>query len=87
MCSRDPFMLWVGCANMTEGRITETDAAADAPSPAKDRIIWHCFATAEVFWAKRWLRRIDTKPAVAKLTQDLGEILRAEPEIKLVPEP
>ena len=87
MCSRNPFMLWVGCANMSEVEIAGNDAAADAPSPAKDNIIWHCFATAEVFWVKRWLRRIDTKPAVAKLTQDLGEILRAEPEIKLVPEP
>ena len=87
MCSRDPFMLWVGCANMTDDQIAKNDAAADARSPAKDNIIWHCFATAEVCWVKKWLRKIDTKPAVAKLAQDLGEILRAEPEITLVPEP
>lgn len=87
MCSRHPFMLWVGCANMTEDERAGDDAAAGARRPAKDEIIWHCFATAEVFWVKRWLRKIDTKPAVAKLVHDLGEILHAEPDIKLVPEP
>ena len=87
MCSRDPFMLWVGCANMTEDEIASDNAAGKAPLPATENIVWHCFAEAEVSFVKRWLRTIDTQPAVAKLDQDLGEILRAEPEITLVPEP
>lgn len=87
MCSRDPFMLWVGCANMREDEIASDNAAGEAPPPATEHIVWHCFATAEVSFLKRWLRKIDTEPAVAKLDQHLGEILRAEPEITLVPEP
>jgi hypothetical protein len=87
MCSRDPFVLWVGCASLTDDDLAGTEGAGEAPPPAKEDIVWHCFATAEVFFVKRWLRKIDTQPAVAKLDHDLGEILRAEPEITLVPEP
>jgi hypothetical protein len=82
MCSRDPFMLWVGCGNVTD---YETAQPGDGP-PAKDDVIWHCFATAEVFFWKRLFRRIETQPAVSKLYTDLGEILSAEPEITLVQE-
>jgi hypothetical protein len=83
MCARDPFLLWVGCGN-----VWDFDAAksGDHP-PSKDEITWHCFATAEVFFWKRIFRRTDTTAAVSKLHADLGEILRAEPEIQLVPEP
>ena len=87
MCSRRPFMLWVGCANMTDDDMAGNDVGADGPPPATDKIIWHCFVTAEVFWVNRWLRKIDPNPAVAKLGRDLGEILRADPHIRLVQEP
>jgi len=74
ICSRDPFMLWVGCANITGDEIGAN-------------IVWHCFATVEVSWMQKWIRRIDTEPALTKLTEDLGKILRTEPDINLVPEP
>lgn len=83
MCRRDPFMLWVGCGNVTD---YETAQPGDAP-PATEAVIWHCFATAEVFFWKRLFRRIETAPAVSKLHADLGEILRAEPAVTLVQEP
>jgi hypothetical protein len=83
MCSRDPFMLWVGCGSVTDD---DTAQAGDDP-PAKDRVIWHCFATAEVFFWKRLFRKVETAPAVSKLYADLGEILRAEPAVTLVQEP
>lgn len=83
MCSRDPFMLWVGCGSV----IDYETAQPDDPPPAKENVTWHCFATAEVFFWKRLFRRIDTEPAVSKLYADLGEILRAEPEISLVQQP
>lgn len=86
MCSRDPFALWVGCASITDDDAA-VDATGDAPPPAKEHVVWHCFATAEVFFLKRWLRKIDPEPAVAKLDRDLGEILRSEPEITVIPEP
>jgi hypothetical protein len=81
MCSRKPFLLWVGCANMTDL------AASPEVVPRKEQVTWHCFATAEVpFWRKLF-GRIETEPAVAKLHADLGAILAAEPSITLVPEP
>ena len=49
--------------------------------------LWHCFATAEVFFWKRLFRKVETAPAVSKLNADLGDILRAEPEVTLVEEP
>ncbi len=81
MCSRDPFRLWVGCANMTD-----LSAPADAPPP-KEEITWHCFATAEVPFLKKLFRKVETEPVVAKLHADLGAILTAEPSITLVAEP
>jgi hypothetical protein len=83
MCSREPSMLWVGCGNVTD---YETAQPGDGP-PANDSVIWHCFATAEVPFFKRLFRRIEAEPAVLKLHADLGEILRAEPEVTLVQEP
>ena len=82
MCSRDPFMLWVGCGNVTD---YESARPGDGP-PAKEDVIWRCIATAEVFFWKRLFRKIETEPAVHKLYADLGEILRAEPQITLVQE-
>lgn len=80
VCSREPFMLWVGCASLTD-----YDTGDDPP--AKENVTWHCFATAEVFFWKRLFRKIDTKPAVAKLHAELGQILSVDPEIIFVPEP
>ena len=83
MCARDPFMLWIGCGNITD---YESAKPGDAP-PKKENVTWHCFATAEVFFWKRLFRKIDTAPAVAKLHADLGNILAAEPTITLGKEP
>ena len=85
MCSREPFMLWVGCANSTDPEPPDA-VSRDAPPPAGS-VVWHCFAAAEVFFWKRLFRKIDTGPAVEKLQRELGEILRAESAITLVPEP
>jgi hypothetical protein len=76
-------MLWVGCGSMTD---YETAQPGDGP-PAKEDVVWHCFAAAEVFFWKRLFRRVETEPAVSKLYADLGEILRAEPGVALVEEP
>jgi hypothetical protein len=81
MCSRYPFLLWVGCVNMTD-----LSQPGDG-IPPKEKIIWHCFAAAEVFFWKRLFRKVDTQPAVAKLHADLGAILTADPSTTLVEEP
>ena len=80
MCARDPFMLWVGCGSRPD---YDTASPGDPP-PKHEQVMWHCFVTAEVFFWKRFFRKIDTAPAVAKLHADLGSILMAEPTITLI---
>lgn len=82
MCSRDPFTLWVGCANAAD-----PDAFGQAPH---DRpVIWHCFAAAEVPFWKRVFRfsRPDTTTSLSKLHRDLGAILQETSEVNIVEEP
>lgn len=79
MCNRVPFKLWIGCANMS------TDPAVQEPGPPlKEQIVWRCFVVAEVPHLIRFLRKVDTAPAVSRLYSDLGEILRAEHEVEFV---
>ena len=78
MCSKDPFMLWVGCGNVDE---------PGEPIPSKEEIIWHCFPHAETGFLKRLFGRIDTGPALAQLDSRLRQILSQEPEITLIDEP
>src|SRR5687768_6189747 len=74
MCSREPFMLWVGCGN-----VTDYDSAQPGDgSPSKEDIVWHCFAIAEVSSWRRLFRKIDTEPALSKLNSDLERILSSE---------
>ncbi|SUS05901.1 conserved hypothetical protein [uncultured Defluviicoccus sp.] len=83
ICSREPFMLWVGCGN-----VVDYDAAqpGDAP-PAKENVVWHCFSTAEIPLLKRLFKRPDTSFALSKLDEDLRTILSQEPKISLVAQP
>jgi hypothetical protein len=83
MCSRDPFMLWVGCANMM-------DPEPFGQARHEGAIVWHCFTTAEVpFWQRLLhpFRRLNTIAAVSRLDTDLGEILSECPDIEMVDEP
>jgi hypothetical protein len=82
-CRCDPFLLWVGCGNVTD---YEAEQSGDA-LPEKDDVLWHCFATAELFFYwRRLFRRIETQPAVSELHRVLGDILRAEVDVALVQE-
>lgn len=83
MCSREPFMLWVGC-----GSVVDYDTAQpDDPPPSKENVIWHCFPRAEVPFWKRILREPDTSAQLSKLDADLHIILSGEPGITLVAQP
>jgi hypothetical protein len=80
LCSRDPFMLWVGCGNMKY-----PEGVGEEPVlPSKEPIVWRCFVAAEVPHFIRYFRKVDTAPAVSKLYSDLGEILCAEPAVVFV---
>ncbi len=83
VCAREPFLLWVGCGNMTEEDVPEK---AGYPSPAHEPT-WRCFPVAEVPFWKRVFRRADVEQALAKLQTELKSVLAAEPKVRLVEEP
>ncbi|KAF1712772.1 hypothetical protein [Pseudoxanthomonas sacheonensis] len=83
MCSRDPFMLWVGCGNVTD----YSTAQESDPPPPKEHIFWHCFAVAEIPLLKRLFNKSDTGPALLKLNADLSDILSSDPRIVITEEP
>ncbi|KRA72815.1 hypothetical protein ASD78_14405 [Lysobacter sp. Root667] len=83
MCSRDPFMLWVGCGSMVD----YGTAQPGDPPPPNENLIWCCFPMAEVPFWKRIFKNPDTAASVAKLDADLRAILSDEPGITLVAPP
>lgn len=83
MCSREPFMLWIGCGNVDFVDESEHESALRSP----ESIAWHCFVYAEVPFWKRLFPKPQTAEAVAKLSIELQSILDAEPRIRRVAEP
>lgn len=79
MCQRTPFLLWVGCGSVIEDSSTSSAEA----NPASTAPIWHCFVVAEVPFWRRFSKRVDSQPAVAKLHAAVGQILADEIEIAL----
>lgn len=78
VCSREPFLLWVGCGSVDMGPHGPAD-----PRP----VVWHCFPVAEIPFFKRIFNKAGAAPAFAKLDADLHAILAAQPGITLVEEP
>jgi hypothetical protein len=78
MCSREPFMLWVGC-----GSTLDQEQNADDPRPLGKDITWSCFVTAEKPLLRGLFKRIDTTSAIEKLHKDLEAIFKAEPSVTL----
>ena len=83
LCSRKPFMLWIGCGNVDDGNETVED---DAPPPMED-IVWTCFVQAEVPFFKGLFKKPDTTQSVKALSSELKSILESEPRISRVEEP
>ena len=83
MCSRAPFMLWVGCGSVAD---YETAREGDL-LPRKEDVIWHCFPVAEVIFWKSIFRNVDTSESLNKLKSDLAQILQQEPAITLLEQP
>jgi hypothetical protein len=83
LCARDPYLLGVGCASVTD---VEGVDPGDSP-PAANAVIWHCRTFVEVPFFKRIFQGIDTKPGVAKLEAELAELFANEPRIQLTEAP
>jgi hypothetical protein len=79
MTADEPFALWVGCGSSGDYR---TAQPGDLPPP-KETILWTCFAEAELSLWQRFVKRLNTGPALVKLDQHLHDILSNEPNIQL----
>lgn len=79
MCAREPFLLWIGC-----GSEDITTAQSDDPPPAKEDVVWVCFAEAEIPLLKRLFNRPDPSAALTRLDDDLKRILDGEPGITML---
>ena len=77
MCQREPFSLWIGCGNRDDSDI----AKEDDPPPKKEKIVWECFAMAEVGFLRRIFGKVDTSAALNKLNAELKQLLDNEPSI------
>ena len=79
MCSRDPFMLWIGCGN------SETEDTLENPELFKTQpIIWQCFVVAEVPLWKRIFGKPETETSIRELNDKLRKLLCSEPRIQIV---
>jgi hypothetical protein len=78
VCEREPAMLWIGCAN-----ISDYDEPTVAHQPKKDEIVWRCFVEAEVPLLKRLFKKVDLEPMCSALCAHLEVILKSDPRIHL----
>lgn len=81
MCSRVPFLLWVGCGN-----VSDLGDRQRSPPDSED-VVWHCFSKAEIPFWRRIFQNMDTSAQLARLNADLDAIFLSEPQIVLVAEP
>lgn len=82
MCSRHPYRLWLGCANVSNFDSAKPNRTASK----KDDMLWYCFPMAEAPFLKRLFRMVDTFPGLKKLDSQLQGILRREPDVELLDE-
>lgn len=83
MCSRKPYLVWVGCGSIVDDDLNED--ATDPPSP--ESIVWHCFPVVEVPFLRKVFRAGGARPALERLAEELEKILKVEPGIVLVDAP
>jgi hypothetical protein len=82
MCQRSPFSLWVGVGSV------EDESRVEGELPAKEAVVWHCFAVTEGGLRMRMFgKKNEIEASHAKLDATLQSILRAEPGILLVTPP
>jgi hypothetical protein len=89
MLQRTPFALWIGCGNeRSEFYASVTPEEKPSFVPPADKLKWTCFVTTDVliwtsfFW-QRLFGRASTTEAVARVTDQLEQFLRAERGISL----
>ena len=90
MCSRQPFMLWVGCGSLRLDEIM--NSTIDNP-PQIEKIIWTVFSVTEIpfFYLRshilKLLGKIEMEPARQKLQKELRKILESTSDINFTEDP
>lgn len=90
MCSRQPFMLWVGCGSMPTEEVM--NSTSEDP-PATEKIVWTAYPIAEIpfFFVRaqilKLLGKIETEPSRQKLLNELRDILSSDSDIHFVDDP
>jgi hypothetical protein len=91
MCTRKPYMLWIGCGAVLPDEFYENHAP-DA-QPTVEDIVWHVFPHIEVpfmylkSWIKKSIGRLDIHQPLYELNSELKNILESEPRIELCDTP
>lgn len=83
MCSRKPFMLWVGCANIHD----YATAQPSDPVPLGEDVVWSCIVVAEQSLISRLFKRIDATPSEKTLFKQVHDILSENAKVTFVDEP
>jgi len=83
VCSRKPFMLWVGCVSVHDYSKTRPED----PLPLGKDVTWACAVTAESSLLRGIFKQPNFEPELQKLSTVLEDILKSEPEIHLTHRP
>jgi len=90
MLKREPFMLWVGCGNLTSDLLNSvTPEQKDTFVPNGRDFTWSCLVGTDVpiwtsfFW-QRLFRRASTAEHVHRVAKQLEQLLRSEPGIRML---
>ena len=79
MCSREPFMLWIGCGNSDSIETLENPELINSYS-----VVWQCFVVTEVPFWKRIFRKPETETNERELNEKLNQFLSSESRIQMV---
>ncbi|MET1257655.1 hypothetical protein [Aliikangiella maris] len=88
MCSRDEYLLWIGCGAMSD----HENYNPDNPPEGRD-VTWLAFPHIEVPFFKfkslfkKWTGGLDLDQPLKKLKEELQSLLENETEIELCDEP
>jgi hypothetical protein len=80
ICADSEFLLWVGCGSSPD----YGEARLGDPLPPQGSIVWSCMAEAEPSFWQRYVKRMNTAPALEKLNNALRDILVNEPKIHIL---
>lgn len=78
----DGFPLWIGCGVMDGPDSDDEDGVSSPHGSAGDGITeFRVFVEAEPGLVQRWLKQVDTKPAIQRVLDGLRRMISSSPDI------